>query len=359
MQKGKNVFVGVSGGVDSSVSLAILKDQGYTVTGVFITTWQPDFIDCTMKDERRDAIRVCAALGVPFLECDGEAAYKEKVADYMIDSYQKGEIPNPDVYCNREVKFGVFLDFAKAHGADFIATGHYAQNKKVGDHFELMMSKDAEKDQTYFLWKLTQDDLSRTLFPIGHLKKDEVRVLAEKYDLPTATKKDSQGVCMLGNLDMKDFLGNYIKEEKGDVVLLDGTIVGEHRGVRFYTVGERHGFTIAENDPDQKPYYVVARDSVKNILTVSESPEEVFAGIVDVTFRDVNFTFEAKNVGDVFDVRFRHRGVFFKGEITDAAQGALTLRFHGLARGVDLGQSGVFYQNHTCLGGGVISSVLL
>ncbi len=359
MQKGKKVFVGVSGGVDSSVSLAILKDQGYDVTGVFITTWQPDFIDCTMKDERRDAIRVCASLGVPFLECDGETAYKEKVADYMIDSYQKGETPNPDIYCNREIKFGVFLDFAKAHGADFIATGHYAQNKKNGDHFELTMSKDAEKDQTYFLWKLTQDDLSRTLFPVGHLKKSEVRELAETFNLPTAEKKDSQGVCMLGNLDMKDFLGKYIEEKEGDVVRADGEAIGTHRGARFYTVGERHGFTITENNPDQKPYYVVARDMAKNTLTVSDNPEETFAGVVDVAFREVNFISKKGEVGDVMDVRFRHRGGFFKGEILDAANGALTLRFHGLARGVDLGQSGVFYSKNVCLGGGVVNAVSL
>jgi tRNA-specific 2-thiouridylase len=202
----KTVFVGVSGGVDSSVSAALLKDAGYTVVGVFIRTWTPDFIECTWREERRDAMRVCAHLGIPFLECDAEEAYKKGVADYMIEEYKKGNTPNPDVMCNREVKFGVFWEFAKAHEADFIATGHYALNQ-----YQLERSKDTAKDQTYFLWTLTQDDLEHTLFPIGHLEKKEVRKLAEKYKLPTATKKDSQGVCFLGPLDMKDFLKHYIE----------------------------------------------------------------------------------------------------------------------------------------------------
>ena len=203
---GKTVFVGVSGGVDSSVSAALLKDQGYSVVGVFIRTWQPDFIECTWRDERRDAMRVCAHLDIPFLECDAEDAYKNGVADYMIEEYKKGNTPNPDVMCNREVKFGVFWKFAKDHGADYIATGHYAVNNNG-----LRKSPDASKDQSYFLWTLTQDDLIHVLFPVGHLDKKDVRKLAEKYKLPTATKKDSQGVCFLGPLDMKEFLSVRLK----------------------------------------------------------------------------------------------------------------------------------------------------
>jgi len=233
------VFVGVSGGVDSSVSAALLKEatpknfeklfgrptpkgfSGYNVVGVFIRTWQPDFIECTWRDERRDAMRVCAHLDIPFLECDGEEAYKKGVADYMIEEYKKGNTPNPDVMCNREVKFGIFWDFAKKHGADYIATGHYARVdsnsfrevtgggvpfganatngvKELREKlFELKQSPDKSKDQSYFLWTLTQDDLSHTLFPVGHLNKTDVRKLALKYKLPTAVKKDSQGVCFL------------------------------------------------------------------------------------------------------------------------------------------------------------------
>lgn len=355
----KKVFVGVSGGVDSSVSLAILKDEGYDVTGVFIRTWQPDFIDCTMRDERRDAIRVCAHLGVPFIEIDAEHAYKEKVAEYMIDSYKKGETPNPDIYCNREIKFGIFMDYAILHGADAIATGHYAQNKKSGDEWKLITSKDTEKDQTYFLWKLTQRDLAHTLFPVGHLTKDSVRRLANKYNLPTATKKDSQGVCMLGNLDMKDFLGKYIEATSGDVVTTDGKRIGSHRGVRFYTVGERHGFSVIATNPDQKPFYIVARDIQKNILIVSDAPETIFAGTVDVQFREVNSIREKITVGQTISVRFRHRGMMHQGIVGAVDGDTATITFHGLGKGVDVGQSGVFYHNNECLGGGIIANVIV
>lgn len=355
----KKIYVGVSGGVDSSVSLAILKDQGYDVTGVFIRTWQPDFIDCTMRDERRDAIRVCAHLGVPFVEIDAEQAYKEKVAEYMIDSYKKGETPNPDIYCNREIKFGIFMDYAMAHGADAIATGHYAQNKKSDDEWKLLASKDTEKDQTYFLWKLTQRDLEHTLFPVGHLEKDDVRKLAKKYTLPTATKKDSQGVCMLGNLDMKDFLGQYIEDTLGDVITVDGECVGSHRGVRFYTVGERHGFSVTATNPDQKPYYIVARDIGKNRLVVSDAPETIFAGTVAVTFREVNIIREKIIAGQSVAVRFRHRGIMHEGTVIVAEVDTLTLTFHGLGKGVDVGQSGVFYAGTECLGGGIIAKVVV
>ncbi|MCE9517675.1 tRNA 2-thiouridine(34) synthase MnmA, partial [Candidatus Nomurabacteria bacterium] len=271
----KTVFVGVSGGVDSSVSAALLKDQGYNVVGVFIRTWQPDFIECTWRDERRDAMRVCAHLGIPFLECDAEDAYKKGVADYMIEEYKKGHTPNPDVMCNREVKFGVFWDFAKKHGADFIATGHYAQisrKQKVvssKEILELEKGEDESKDQSYFLWTLTQDDLAHTLFPIGHLQKTEVRKLAEKYKLPTATKKDSQGVCFLGPLDMKDFLKHYIPEQKGDVVDENGKVIGYHDGAVFFTLGERHGFTITEHSTNGQSLYIVDKDIDKNTICVS------------------------------------------------------------------------------------------
>jgi len=378
----KKIFVGVSGGVDSSVSLALLKDAGHDVTGVFIKTWQPDFIDCSMLDERRDAIRVCAHLGVPFLECDAEKAYKKEVADYLVSEYKKGRTPNPDILCNREIKFGVFWNFAKAHGAEAIATGHYAENrfhisdfrlgviksknKSVNPNYYSLITNHSEKDQTYFLWKLTQDDLAHTLFPVGHLTKDEVRALAKKFHLPTAEKKDSQGVCMLGDLDMKDYLGHYIKEEVGKVVTLSGVVVGEHRGVRFYTVGERHGFTITKNYPDQKPLYIVARDILKNELVVDDNQGDYWKRIITVTFSDVNTIGKSFQENDDFLVRFRHRGALLKGRIISVESQKIKVLFYGLDKGVDIGQSGVFYKNleksevyreYLCLGGGIIQNV--
>src|SRR3972149_2581934 len=202
--KKKMVFVGLSGGVDSSVTAALLKEQGYEVVGVFIKTWQPDFIECTWPEERRDAMRVAAHLDIPFLTFDLEKEYKKEVGDYMVSEYRAGRTPNPDVMCNKEIKFGAFLQKALAMGADFVATGHYAEISQIRNVFSLKKSPDPSKDQSYFLWTLTQEQLAHILFPIGHFKKTEVRKLAKKFALPVAEKKDSQGICFLGDIDLKD-----------------------------------------------------------------------------------------------------------------------------------------------------------
>ena len=230
-KKTKKVFIGMSGGVDSSVSAALLKEHGYDVTGVFIKVWQPEFFECTWRADRLDAMRVCAKLDIPFLTLNLEKEYKKEVVDYMIDEYKAGRTPNPDVMCNKYIKFGGFFDFAMKHSADFIATGHYARVKKFprGETsgfnpspevsprgtYQLLAGRDKNKDQSYFLWTLTQKQLQKTLFPIGDIDKPEVRKLAEKYGLATAVKKDSQGLCFIGKIDMKDFLKNYMKEKKG------------------------------------------------------------------------------------------------------------------------------------------------
>jgi tRNA-specific 2-thiouridylase len=218
MTKGKKVYVGMSGGVDSSLSAALLLEQGYDVTGVFIKVWQPDFVECTWKEDRLDAMRVAAHLGIPFVTLDLEQEYKQGVIDYMIEEYRIGRTPNPDVMCNREVKFGAFWKWAQAQGADYIATGHYAQT----DGIRLLASQDVNKDQTYFLWTLTQKDLSHVLFPIGHMVKDDVRREAEKRNLTTSFKKDSQGLCFVGTIDIKTLLKEYIKEKPGDVCDIEG-----------------------------------------------------------------------------------------------------------------------------------------
>ena len=269
----KKVFVGVSGGVDSSVTAAILQDAGYDVTGVFIKTWSPDFLPCTWKEERRDAMRVCAALNIPFLTLDCEKEYKEGVADYMIAEYKLGRTPNPDVMCNKEVKFGVFLRKALEMGADFVATGHYIQKKyfekEVASLFEAV---DKNKDQSYFLWTLIQEQHAHILFPIGHLTKPEVRKLAKKYKLPTAEKKDSQGICFVGKVDMADFLKHFIEKKPGDVLDTAGNRIGTHDGAMFYTIGQRHGFTVDTQKNNTKSYYCVAKDLKNNTITVSHTP---------------------------------------------------------------------------------------
>jgi len=401
------VFVGVSGGVDSSVAAALLKDQGYNVVGVFIRTWTPDFIECTWRDERRDAMRVCAHLGIPFLECDAEEEYKKGVADYMIEEYKKGNTPNPDVMCNREVKFGVFWKFAKAHGADYIATGHYAVNnyqlqitnekrkpagkdncfsqvlgrggrEPVPDHsksnylFQLSRSPDQSKDQSYFLWTLTQEDLSHVLFPIGHLKKTEVRKLAEKYKLPTATKKDSQGVCFLGPLDMKDFLKHYIESKKGEVLLVpsepvvssiepiegkEPKVIGYHSGAVFFTLGERHGFTITEKSEKDKPYYVVGKDIEKNTITVSTSPKNSFLKGPRISFISIintNWIINPPIPNKNYQAQIRYHGELLNCRIICTSPTGAEVTFEKDIL-VDIGQSVVVYDGDTCLGGGIVT----
>ena len=226
----------MSGGVDSSVSAALLLQQGYEVVGVFIKVWQAEFLPCSWREERRDAMRIASMLGIPFLTLDLEKEYKEAVVDYMISEYGAGRVPNPDVMCNKYVKFGAFLDFALAHGADFIATGHYAQiqssvtSSQSRAKFKLLKGFDKEKDQSYFLWTLTEKELAHILFPIGHLEKGDVRALAHSFGLLNADKKDSQGLCFMGAVDMPEFLKHYLKTTKGDVYDKDGAVIGTHEG---------------------------------------------------------------------------------------------------------------------------------
>ena len=246
MEKGRNrkVYIGMSGGVDSSVSAALLKKAGYDVTGVFIKVWQPDWINCTWKEDRMDAMRVAALLDIPFITLDLEKEYKEEVVDYMISEYRAGRTPNPDVMCNRYVKFGGFYDWAMKQGADYVATGHYAQ---VIDG-KLIAGNDKNKDQTYFLWTLNKEQLSKTIFPVGNIEKPEVRKLAKKFNLPNAEKKDSQGLCFIGKIDIKEFLSHYIDSKRGNVLNIEGEVIGEHDGSFFFTIGERHGFNILKKN---------------------------------------------------------------------------------------------------------------
>lgn len=255
------VFVGLSGGVDSAVSAALLKEAGHDVVGAFIKIWRPEFIDCPWQRDRLDAMRVAVALDIPFREVDLSDEYKRSVIDDMVANYAEGVTPNPDVLCNRHIKFGAFAEWAFAEGADFVATGHYARNEGG----KLLRGKDADKDQSYFLWQMTEKDLQRALFPVGALSKPEVRALAGKYSLPVATKKDSQGLCFVGDISIRDFLAHYISLEKGNVLDESGNILGEHDGAALYTLGERHGFRAASD----VPLYVIATDVKENTVTVA------------------------------------------------------------------------------------------
>ncbi|MFA5841051.1 MAG: tRNA 2-thiouridine(34) synthase MnmA [Candidatus Paceibacterota bacterium] len=417
----KTVFVGISGGVDSAVSAALLKKQGFDVVGVFIKTWHPDFLECNEEDERRDAMRVAAFLDIPFLTFDLADVYKKEVADYMISEYKLGRTPNPDVMCNKEVKFGAFLKKALAMGADFVATGHYAENGDVkidflsGDvakqdipekkqflhrqqdktnhaflnlpakatsvfekHnlFCLKKGVDPSKDQSYFLWTLKQEQLKKILFPIGNLKKTKVRKLAKKFNLPVAEKKDSQGICFLGAVDLKDFLKHYIKSKKGKVVNEIGETIGHHDGVVFHTLGERHGFTITQKTSTDGAYFVIGKDIKKNILIVSQNKNysqkspDIFllknssrlTPSRSVASSENSFCVEINNTNWISGIpesnknyiaQIRYHGEFLPCKVKVLSGGKAEIIFAKNTL-VASGQSIVVYDGDICLGGGVV-----
>lgn len=356
------VFVGVSGGVDSSVSAALLKSEGYEVVGVFIRTWQPDWIECTWRDERRDAMRVCAHLGIPFVELNLEQEYKKGVADYMIAEYRAGRTPNPDVVCNREVKFGGFLQWAIKQGADAIATGHYARTSPdllrkslspyKGERSQLLKGKDAAKDQSYFLWTLTNDQLNKVLFPVGNLEKEQVRVLAKKFKLPTAAKKDSQGICFIGEVDMKEFLGHYIDTQPGDALNEKGEIIGSHTGALFYTLGERHGFIINQKTDHDLPYYVVAKDIHANTITVSQHPSVYETSRKVIVLQCVWRL--SPIVHKKYEAQIRYHGEYKRCTISLLKKDEYQIIFEEPDFSLSPGQSVVVYDDEICIGGGIV-----
>lgn len=348
----KTVFVGLSGGVDSSVAAFRLKKQGYKVVGVFIKVWQPDFLNCNWEQERLDAMRVAASLDIPFLTCNAETAYKKEVGDYFIQEYQAGRTPNPDVMCNQHVKFGTFLDFALERGADYVATGHYAQVEPQGDNFKLSRGVDHNKDQTYFLWTLKQDQLKRILFPIGASKKMSVRQEAEQAGLPTATKKDSQGICFLGQVDVPKFIGHFVDLKKGLVLDTAGNIIGEHEGAIVYTLGQRHGFTINASSDHEKAHYVVKKDLEKNVLVVANQPPALDTDTT-VKLKDLNWISEP-NKNEKISAQFRYRQNPFAIDLFRNEDNTYTIKATTEVSKPASGQSCVLYSENECLGGGII-----
>ncbi len=349
----KKVFVGLSGGVDSALTLSLLKERGFDVTGVFIKVWHPDFLECNWREERRDAMRVAAKLDVPFLFFDFENEYKKEVADYMISEYKIGRTPNPDVLCNRVIKFGSFWKKAKEMGADYIATGHYARIKEMDGKYSLLEGKDKEKDQSYFMWMLKEEELSHILLPIGEYTKKKVRELADKRHIPVATKKDSQGICFMGDISLEEFLSHFIDVKAGDVLDVLGNKIGRHRGAIFYTIGERHGFEVKEKGPTDHPYYVISKDVDKNTIIVSSdnkiiedsSPEKVLIANVNWITEPLSAQMQAR-------IRYRQEKIPVE---LDIEADKLLIKFNNKQKGVSFGQSIVFYDGETCLGGGIMN----
>lgn len=338
------VFVGLSGGVDSALSAALLKEEGHNVVGCFIKIWQPEFIDCSWREDRLDAMRVCAALEIPFKEVDLSESYKKDVIDEMVSWYSRGLTPNPDVLCNRKIKFGLFARWAFAHGADYIATGHYAQVEHAPLP-RLLRGRDTEKDQSYFLWQLTPSDLARTFFPVGHLTKTMVRKEARARNLPVAKKPDSQGLCFVGDIELSEFLSHYIAFKKGDVLDMRGQVVGIHEGAGLYTRGQRHGFT----HTGREAAYVVRTDVSANTVTVSNSSADAYVSSVHVLASN---WVQSKTVPFESHVQVRYRETPIAAR-TYEENGAIVVEFKNNTIAAP-GQSLVWYDNDAVIGGGYI-----
>lgn len=357
------VYAAMSGGVDSSTSAALLAEAGFDVVGCFMTVWQPPFLDCSMESERQDAMRVAAELGIPFETVDLAEEYKSRVVDYMIREYKDGRTPNPDVMCNSEIKFGAFYEWAKNDGADYIATGHYTRKRKANAKNKksrelLVRGADKSKDQSYFLWQLKQEQLQDTLFPVGHVEKSQVRNVAQKFDIPVADKDDSQGLCFLGEVDMQDFLAEFIDLESGDVLNESGEVIGAHRGAEIYTIGQRRGFEVTDKDPDSGPWYVVEKDIKNNTVTVSENNSQtgpVYNG-KEIRLAHTNWINTAPTADDQYQAQIRYNQT--AQPCTVKKQGGVWhVIFAEPLRAVASGQSCVVYDDDVCLGGGVIDKV--
>lgn len=388
----------MSGGVDSSVAAALMKKAGFDVVGVYMKQWSEPVVakdrygfpvaaeNCASEADAEDARRVAEKLGIPFYVWDFEQEYKDRVARYMIDEYASGRTPNPDVMCNKEIKFGLFLERALALGADYVATGHYVRlspsvilrrSRRIPlyDHnrystgsfayaqddeekrYHLLVAKDLNKDQSYFLWTLTQAELRHCLFPIGDYLKSEVRAMARQFGLPTAEKKDSQGLCFVGRVDMREFLGQYIPREPGAIVTASGKIIGRHEGLPFYTIGQRHGIEIGGGIP----YYVAQKEAATNILVVAEGPYDDALYQKELTVHSVNWiSGKAPKPSLRCQARIRYRQPLQECRVSNVESGnhpprsTFHIQFKNPQRAVTPGQSIVFYDGEVMLGGGVI-----
>lgn len=402
-QNTKTVFVAMSGGVDSSVAALLLKRQGFEVVGVFMKNWTekvPGLIYCPWEEDQRSARQAAAKIKIPFYTWDFEKDYKNIVFSNFIQGYQKGETPNPDVICNKEIKFGLFLKKARKLGADFIATGHYVKIKNIRFHqtsgsktpavfdrlrsrrvgsvengdqarrdsesfskngyFSLLAAKDSNKDQSYFLWTLKQPQLKYCLFPLGDLTKPEVRKIAQKAGLPNAKRKDSQGLCFVGKVSLKDFLKPHIPEKQGDIVLVSfeknkvrrEKIIGKHQGVHLFTLGQRSGIGIGGG----KPFFVCAKNIKKNVLYVALKKDLKNFFPIQVFVKNANFINPVEFLIEC-SVRYRYRQPLQRAVVVSRGASGVKVVFKKPAVGITPGQSVVFYKGKLMLGGGIIKQI--
>ncbi|MGE4283571.1 MAG: tRNA 2-thiouridine(34) synthase MnmA [Clostridia bacterium] len=359
-KKDTKVVVGMSGGVDSSVAALLLKEQGYDVTGIFMKNWdeKDEFGECTAAEDAEDARKVCDMIGIPYYTVNFQQEYWDRVFTYFLDEYKKGRTPNPDVLCNKEVKFKAFLDHALKIGADYLATGHYAQVDCIDGEYRLMRAVDQNKDQTYFLCALGQAQLSKAMFPIGHLNKAEVKKVAQQAGFRTAAKKESTGICFIGERNFKQFLSNYIPAQPGEIRTLEEKVVGKHDGLMYYTLGQRRGLGIGGAGTGE-PWFVVGKDLGRNILFVvqGETHQALYSkGLMASQIHWIS----GKEPGTSFQctAKFRYRQPDQKVTVSLKDEDTCEVIFDKPQKAVTPGQFAVFYDGEVCLGNGVINSVV-
>jgi len=350
------VIVGMSGGVDSSVSALLLKQQGYEVEGLFMKNWEEDDGTqyCTAKEDLADAANVCAKIGIKLHSANFAAEYWDNVFAHFLTEYQAGRTPNPDILCNKEIKFKAFLDYAKMLGADFIATGHYV--RKNGS--KLLRAIDLNKDQSYFLYALNAEQISSSLFPIGNLTKDLVRQIAAQKGLITANKKDSTGICFIGERKFKDFLAKYLPAKPGQIVDENGKVLGKHDGLMYYTIGQRQGLGIGgKNDGNGQAWFVLKKDLTKNELIIGQGADHPLLLASSLLVQNIHWINSPPKAAQILTAKIRYRQNDQICSITKLESG-FKVDFANPQRAITPGQSIVFYQQQECLGGGVIEFCL-
>lgn len=354
------VVVGMSGGVDSSVTALLLKRQGYDVVGVFMKNWDDtdEFGVCTAEEDAEDVRRVCDQIGIPYFTVNFEAEYYDKVFEYFLEEYRRGRTPNPDVMCNREIKFGEFLQKALDLGADAIATGHYARVSLENGEYRLLRGVDTNKDQTYFLHALNQSQLSRAMFPIGHLNKPDVRKIAEGAGLYTAKKKDSTGVCFIGERNFKEFLSQYLPAKPGNMVdLVSGVVKGRHDGLMYYTLGQRQGLGIGGSGSGE-PWFVADKELTDNVLYVVQGDTHPSLYSASLTATGVSWICSSEPTESIrCTAKFRYRQPDQGVTIMPLGDRTYSVVFDMPQKAITPGQAVVFYDGEVCLGGGTIDKI--